>query len=83
MRYTIIGLLGMQNKFPHRLQHTSGGRVSISLTNVVRAHGRPPYWKVRYLPGKKRKTFMDTLIGNNLMVDRKYQWQHMEQNLLY
>ena len=58
----------------------------ISKTNVVGAHGGPPFWKVRYLPGKKRKTFVDTLINcieNNLMVDGKYQWQHMEQNLLY
>ena len=59
--------------------------MSISMTNEVRAHGRPPYWKVRYLPGKKRKTFVDTPINcirNNLTADRKYQWQHMEQNLL-
>ena len=74
MRYTIMGLLAMQNKFPRGLQQTSGGRVIISMKNVVRAHGRPPYWKSTVLTWKKkRKTFVDTLINcieNTVFFDR-------------
>ena len=63
MRYTIIGLLAMQYKFPCGLQQTNGGRVFISMTNAVRAHGRSILLESTVLTWKKRKTFVDTLIN--------------------